>query len=778
MTIRRRLSFDLLRYDSPGGAEEDGDFFIGHGNAKLGIPTRNGLDAAVKSHGRRNRNKGLKSSATDLPLFSVPDNGQIHGNNFAGNAEKDGDFANVNGNAKRGITTWNGSDAGVKSHGRRRRNKGLKRTATDLPPFSALDDGQIHGNSIAVNSVKSPSTVPDFGFLTEAAVKRSEPGFSEQTEAGNGIIQCHAENSVVLLPEDDNSSNTKKDEPVALDNERDHTETDDSLIFREATDMDAHANGVMGIDQVDSADPADRVSVSLLGVQRSAVVNTQSNLEDVSNISNNWGSPPELRQRTVSAILNVKANSCMVENEIAEVQASNGAASPSGGSEQQQQPDKDSNKGKVSFGDPQALMDWERVIAHSSEYPTYVGMSPFQYFFSEIYGGSSLRSTTSVGNDKKRQRVYNTMFHVPWRCELLIDVGFFVCLDSFLSLLTIMPAKILVFTWRCLTVRQFQRPCADELSDIGCLVVLICGVALLQLTDISLIYHFIRGQGTVKLYVVFNVLEIFDKLCQSFGGDVLQVLFNSAEGVATSSKESMAFEIARFILDQMIAVVAFIVHSSVILAQAITLSAAIISHNNALLALLVSNNFAEIKSNVFKRVSKENLHKMAYYDTVERFHIMAYILFVLAQNILEAENAWVWSFAMNALMIWCCEILVDVIKHAFLAKFNEIKPSAYSEFLEILCKQTLNSQSHEVHTTLTFIPLAPACVVIRVLTPIYAAHLPYGPFWWRWLWITLHFSLTYFMLATLKVIVGFGLQMHAKWYVCRCVRRKRHWHAD
>jgi len=83
-------------------------------------------------------------------------------------------------------------------------------------------------------------------------------------------------------------------------------------------------------------------------------------------------------------------------------------------------------------------------------------------------------------------------------------------------------------------------------------------VALLQVTDISLIYHFIIGQGTIKLYVVFHVIEIFDKLCQSFGGDVLQVLFNLVEGVASSSKESMAFETACFIMDQMIVVVAFI----------------------------------------------------------------------------------------------------------------------------------------------------------------------------------------------------------------------------
>lgn len=44
---------------------------------------------------------------------------------------------------------------------------------------------------------------------------------------------------------------------------------------------------------------------------------------------------------------------------------------------------------------------------------------PLKFFMGEIYGGNSLRSTTSIGNDIKRQRVYNTMFHVPWRCELV-----------------------------------------------------------------------------------------------------------------------------------------------------------------------------------------------------------------------------------------------------------------------------------------------------------------------------------------------------------------------
>ncbi|MBA0563303.1 hypothetical protein Golob_008286, partial [Gossypium lobatum] len=144
---------------------------------------------------------------------------------------------------------------------------------------------------------------------------------------------------------------------------------------------------------------------------------------------------------------------------------------------------------------------------------------------------------------------------------------------------------------------------------------------------------------------------------------------------------------------------------------AITLSTCIVAHNNALFALLVSNNFAEIKSNVFKRFSRDNIHSLAYSDSVERFHISACLLFVLAQNILEAEGPWFESFLFNAFVVFVCEMLIDIIKHSFLAKFNDIKPIAYSEFLEDLCKQTLNIQTEDCKKNLTFVPLAPACVV-------------------------------------------------------------------
>ncbi|KAL5162786.1 Protein POLLEN DEFECTIVE IN GUIDANCE 1 [Glycine soja] len=389
--------------------------------------------------------------------------------------------------------------------------------------------------------------------------------------------------------------------------------------------------------------------------------------------------------------------------------------------------------------------------------------SPVSYVLEKLYHGNSVWSTTTIGDEKGRERVYDTIFRLPWRCELLIDVGFFVCFNSFLSLLTIMPMRIAMTIWRLLKTRKFKRPSTIELSDFGCFLIMACGVIVLQQIDISLIYHMIRGQATIKLYVIYNMLEIFDKLCQNFIGDVLPMLFHSAEELARCppETESMKFWIWRFISD-----------------QAITLSACIVSHYNALPALLVSNNFAEIKSYVFKGYSKDNVHSMVYSDSIERFHISAFILFVLAQNILEAEGPWFGSFISNILLVYLFEMGIDIIKHSFIAKFNNIAPIAYSEFLEVLCKQTLHMQTEGAKKKLTFIPLAPACVVIRVLAPVYAANLPYNPLRWRLFWILLFSAITYIMLTSLKVLIGMVLQKHARWYVNRCQRRKQHLHAD
>lgn len=40
----------------------------------------------------------------------------------------------------------------------------------------------------------------------------------------------------------------------------------------------------------------------------------------------------------------------------------------------------------------------------------------------------------------------------------------------------------------------------------GTIFVVCC--AMLQYVDVSLVYHYIRGQSIIKLYVIYNVLEV------------------------------------------------------------------------------------------------------------------------------------------------------------------------------------------------------------------------------------------------------------------------------
>lgn len=52
----------------------------------------------------------------------------------------------------------------------------------------------------------------------------------------------------------------------------------------------------------------------------------------------------------------------------------------------------------------------------------------------------------------------------------------------------------------------------------------------------------------------------------------------------------------------------------------------------------------------------------------------------------ESVNIWI---LQNAGLVFVCEMIIDIVKHSFIAKFNDIKPIAYSEFLEDLCKQVM-----------------------------------------------------------------------------------------
>ncbi|KAF3556280.1 hypothetical protein F2Q69_00012531 [Brassica cretica] len=78
---------------------------------------------------------------------------------------------------------------------------------------------------------------------------------------------------------------------------------------------------------------------------------------------------------------------------------------------------------------------------------------------------------------------------------------------------------------------------------------------------------------------------------------------------------------------------------------------------------------------------------------------------------MRTECPWFGNFICNATMVFFCEMMIDIMKHSFIAMFNGMKPIAHSEFLQALYEQTLNIRPEDRKTNLTFVPIVPACVI-------------------------------------------------------------------
>jgi hypothetical protein len=252
----------------------------------------------------------------------------------------------------------------------------------------------------------------------------------------------------------------------------------------------------------------------------------------------------------------------------------------------------------------------------------------------------------------------------------------------------------------------------------GALVVVSCVV--LMRFDASRMYHGIRGQSAIKLYVIYNVLEVCDRLLSALGQDVLECLLSRETLDRNSDGRS---KILRPLWMFVLALVYNVAHAAALFYQVITLNVAVNSYSNALLTLLMSNQFVEIKSTVFKKFEKENLFQVTCADIVERFQLWLMLLIIAMRNIVEVGGLsigapsfsstftggntttsapfsaasilpmsftifpkWIGQVLSPFLLVLGSEMVVDWLKHAYITKFNQTKPEVYDKFLDVLAK--------------------------------------------------------------------------------------------
>lgn len=291
----------------------------------------------------------------------------------------------------------------------------------------------------------------------------------------------------------------------------------------------------------------------------------------------------------------------------------------------------------------------------------------------------------------------------------------------------------------------------------GLLIIATC--TILMKFDASRMYHSIRGQAAIKLYVIYNVLEVGDRLFSALGQDILECLFASE---TLDRKPNGRSKVFRPLWMFALALVYCVIHTTALFYQVITLNVAVNSYSNALLTLLMSNQFVEIKGTVFKKFEKENLFQLTCADVVERFQLWLMLLIIALRNIVEVGGLSITlgsfgpqastQFPSNAsnvtnptrtfgmlpdsftvlpslpfqvlgpfLIVLGSEMIVDWLKHAYISKFNATSPKLYGHFLDVLAKDyysySFSAQNLTRRLGLPVIPLA--CLFIRAALQTY-----------------------------------------------------------
>ncbi|XP_035275348.1 transmembrane anterior posterior transformation protein 1 homolog isoform X1 [Anguilla anguilla] len=378
---------------------------------------------------------------------------------------------------------------------------------------------------------------------------------------------------------------------------------------------------------------------------------------------------------------------------------------------------------------------YERNAGKKGKQSSLSDLTLFRFIGTELTRGYFLEHNEAKYTER-RERVY-TCLRIPRELEKLMIFGFFLCLDAFLYVFTLLPLRVLLALVRLLTLpccglRAYVCPYCKKSSGSRLLqpaqvcdllkgfIMIIC-YSMMHYVDYSMMYHLIRGQSVIKLYIIYNMLEVADRLFSSFGQDILDALY----WTATEPKKKKRAHIG-VIPHFLMAVLYVFLHAILIMVQATTLNVAFNSHNKSLLTIMMSNNFVEIKGSVFKKFEKNNLFQMSNSDIKERFTNYVLLLIVCLRNM--EQFSWnpdhLWVLFPDVCMVIASEIAVDIVKHAFITKFNDITADVYSEYRASLAFDLVSSRQKNAYTDYSdsvsrrmgFIPLPLALLLIRVVT--------------------------------------------------------------
>ena len=135
----------------------------------------------------------------------------------------------------------------------------------------------------------------------------------------------------------------------------------------------------------------------------------------------------------------------------------------------------------------------------------------------------------------------------PLTTRKMVSFGFILCFDSFLYTFTVQPIRFTLALWRlftnAITNSKAPLPPSQKADILRTLLLIVSILILIPLTDASKIYHSIRGQDTIKLYVIFNALEVRSSPVPS---QALLIGLLTHNYLSTDSRQALRIHWARY----------------------------------------------------------------------------------------------------------------------------------------------------------------------------------------------------------------------------------------
>lgn len=269
--------------------------------------------------------------------------------------------------------------------------------------------------------------------------------------------------------------------------------------------------------------------------------------------------------------------------------------------------------------------------------------------------------------------------------------------------------KFIPLSFLCLFKKQDNQ---EKYRILKAITVISCFFILRNLSP-DKIYHTLKVQSLIRLYVLFGVLELAEKLFGTLVDDFALAIddaygredvtenhinlrdesvrlgesrTNSAASVVKdsfaeidqniSTRKSLKIKIALIIFSILVT----LGHTLILYFQYLIILLSLNSSLSVLYSLIISVQFIELRGNVTKRGDKKSLFVLVDNDGLKRFNLSLYFIVAFLMRWTESESMEMVEFFEPILIIFFLKISIDWIKHAFFCRYNEIDPSDYSKY--------------------------------------------------------------------------------------------------